>query len=51
MVNRNDKAIVVTGVNGTVVFREGEFRDGYGETVKSGRFLKAGQPARQSVSA
>ena len=51
MVNRNDKAIVATGVNGAVVFREGEFRDGYGETVKSGRFLKAGQPARESVSA
>ena len=42
MVNRNDEAIVATGVNGVVVFREGEFRDGYGETVKSGRFLKAG---------
>jgi N-acyl-D-aspartate/D-glutamate deacylase len=51
MVNRNDKAIVATGVNGVVVFREGEFCDGYGETVKSGRFLKAGQPARASVSA
>ena len=51
MVNRNDKAIVATGVNGVVVFREGEFRAGYGETVKSGRFLKAGQPARASVSA
>ena len=49
MVNRNDAAIVATGVNGAVVFREGEFRDGYGETVKSGRFLKAGQPARESV--
>lgn len=28
MVNRNDKAIVATGVNGAVVFREGEFRGG-----------------------
>ena len=45
MVNRNDAAIVATGVNGEVVFREGEFREGYGETVKSGRFLKAGQSA------
>jgi N-acyl-D-aspartate/D-glutamate deacylase len=51
MVNRNDKAIVATGVNGAVVFRDGEFRDGYGQTVKSGRFLKAGTPARESVSA
>src|ERR1700754_1872920 len=50
MVNRNDKAIVATGINGTVVFREGEFRDGYGDTVKSGRFLKAGQTQREGVA-
>ena len=42
MVNRNDAAVVATGVNGTVVFRDGEFSDGYGTTVKSGRFLRAG---------
>lgn len=41
MVNRNDAAVVATGVGGTVVFRNGEFRDGYGTTVKSGRFLRA----------
>jgi N-acyl-D-aspartate/D-glutamate deacylase len=41
MVNRNDAAVVATGVNGTVVFREGQFREGYGTTVKSGRFLRA----------
>jgi N-acyl-D-aspartate/D-glutamate deacylase len=41
MVNRNDAAVVATGVNGTVVFREGQFCDGYGTTVKSGRFLPA----------
>jgi N-acyl-D-aspartate/D-glutamate deacylase len=40
MVNRNDAAVVATGVGGTVVFRNGEFRDGYGSTVKSGRFLR-----------
>ena len=51
MVNRNDAAVVATGVNGEVVFREGEFREGYGETVKSGRFLRAGESARTSVSA
>ena len=51
MVNRNDAAVVATGVNGAVVFRHGMFRDGYGETVKSGRFLKAGQTDRESVSA
>ncbi len=42
MVNRNDAAIVATGVNGTVVFRDGEFSDGYGTTAKSGRYLRAG---------
>jgi N-acyl-D-aspartate/D-glutamate deacylase len=49
MVNRNDAAVVATGVNGTVVYRNGEFCDGYGTTVKSGHFLRAGQ--RQSTKA
>ncbi|MBP1817770.1 amidohydrolase family protein [Mycobacterium sp. OAE908] len=42
MVNRNDAAIVATGVNGTVVFRDGQFCDGYATTLKTGRFLRAG---------
>lgn len=42
MVNRSDDAVVVTAVNGQVVFRNGQFRDGYGESVKSGRYLRAG---------
>ena len=42
MVNRNDAAVVATGVGGAVVFRNGEFRDGYGKTVQSGRYLRAG---------
>ena len=50
MVNRNDAAVVATGVNGAVVFRKGEFRDGYGKTVKSGRFLKAGAAQREGVA-
>lgn len=41
MVNRNDDTIVATAVNGQVVFRAGQFRDGYGDTVKSGRYLRA----------
>ncbi len=50
MVNRNDAAVVATGVGGTVVFRNGEFCDGYGTTVKAGRFLRAGQqPAPVAV--
>ncbi|WP_372508654.1 N-acyl-D-amino-acid deacylase family protein [Mycobacterium palustre] len=46
MVNRNDDAVVATGIGGTVVFRGGEFREGYGRTVKSGRYLRAGEPHR-----
>ena len=42
MVHRNDAAVIATAVNGTVVFRDGQFRDGYGTTVKSGQFLPAG---------
>ncbi|WP_396934903.1 amidohydrolase family protein [Mycolicibacterium sp.] len=41
MVNRNDDAVVVTAVNGQVVFRAGQFREGYGETVQSGHYLPA----------
>ena len=48
MVNRNDAAVVATGVNGAIVFRNGEFRDGYGKTVKSGRYLRAGAGRSQT---
>jgi N-acyl-D-aspartate/D-glutamate deacylase len=41
MVNRNDAAVVATGVNGAVVYRNGHFRDGYGTTARSGHFLRA----------
>ncbi|WP_421840992.1 N-acyl-D-amino-acid deacylase family protein [Mycobacterium sp.] len=40
MVNRNDATVVATGVGGAVVFRAGQFRAGYGHTVRSGRYLK-----------
>ena len=48
MVNRNDAAVVATGVGGTVVYRNGQFCEGYGTTMKSGRFLgaDAGQTAK-----
>ncbi|BBZ14599.1 N-acyl-D-amino-acid deacylase family protein [Mycobacterium branderi] len=49
MVNRNDAAVVATGVGGVVVFRDGRFRDGYGSTVKSGRFVRAGAQQLQRV--
>jgi N-acyl-D-aspartate/D-glutamate deacylase len=42
MVNRSDDAVIATAVNGAVVFRDGQFRDGYGQSVKSGRYLRAG---------
>ena len=47
MVNRNDAAVTATGVGGAIVFRDGHFREGYGETVKSGRYLRAGSGQRQ----
>lgn len=50
MVNRNDQAVVATGVGGSVVFRAGKFREGYGQTVKSGRYLRAGQRTRRAAA-
>lgn len=54
MVNRNDATVVATGVNGAVVFRGGEcggqFREGYGQTVKSGRYLRAGERRAATTS-
>jgi N-acyl-D-aspartate/D-glutamate deacylase len=51
MVNRNDAAVVATGVNGTVVFRNGQFCEGYATTVKSGRFLGADEVQRAKLPA
>ncbi|MCV7246119.1 amidohydrolase family protein [Mycobacterium mantenii] len=55
MVNRNDDAVVATGVGGVVVFGgsqpKGEFRDGYGQSVRSGRYLRAGERTRRERSA
>lgn len=46
MVNRNNKAVVATAVGGKVVFRRGRFIKGYGRTLQTGHYLKAGrQPA------
>ncbi|UYP18580.1 amidohydrolase family protein [Rhodococcus sp. Z13] len=46
MVDRNDRAVTATAVAGRVVFREGEFVPGYGRTVGTGRFLRAGVDER-----
>ncbi|WP_319449194.1 MULTISPECIES: amidohydrolase family protein [unclassified Mycobacterium] len=51
MVNRNDDAVVATGVNGVVVYRSGQFCDGYGTTVKAGRFLRADSVAAAPAKA
>lgn len=49
MVNRNDKAVVATGVGGKVVYRLGEFIEGYGQTTQTGRYLKAGEKLAAGV--
>lgn len=38
---RNDKAVAATIVGGRVMYRYGAFSDGFGTTVKAGRFLGA----------
>lgn len=49
MVNRSSTAVYATLIGGRVVFQEGEFREGYGRSWRSGRFLRAGEP-RGSVT-
>jgi N-acyl-D-aspartate/D-glutamate deacylase len=49
MVNRNDDAVVATAVNGQVVCRSGDFREGYGQSAKSGRFLRASNATRPTA--
>ncbi|MFD4351722.1 amidohydrolase family protein [Nocardia sp. NPDC058518] len=46
MVNRNDRAVAATIVNGRVVYRDGEFADGVGTDWGPGRFLAAGKKVR-----
>ncbi|MCK0090690.1 amidohydrolase family protein [Rhodococcus sp. F64268] len=46
MVNRNDDAVTATAVAGKVVFREGGFVPGYGTSIGTGRFLRAGVEER-----
>ncbi|MCV7317441.1 amidohydrolase family protein [Mycolicibacillus parakoreensis] len=51
MVNRNDTAVVATGIGGQVVFRDGTFIDGYGRTLQTGHYLKAGQKPAPTAAA
>ena len=47
MVNRNDRAVVATLINGRVVYRESGFVADFGRAPGYGRFLRAGEiPAR-----
>jgi N-acyl-D-aspartate/D-glutamate deacylase len=49
MVNRNDAAVTATVVTGEVVYDRGDFAEGYGRTLGTGRFLRAGE-ARGTVA-
>ncbi|WP_067702797.1 N-acyl-D-amino-acid deacylase family protein [Nocardia jejuensis] len=42
MVNRNDRAVAATLVNGSVLYEYGEFAAGFGTILHAGTFLKAG---------
>ncbi|UGT54245.1 N-acyl-D-amino-acid deacylase family protein [Nocardia asteroides] len=46
MVNRNDRAVTATIVNGRVVYRDGVFAEGLGKAWGPGRFLPAGRKVR-----
>lgn len=50
LVNRSGDAVSATIIGGKIVFRDGEFVPGYGEQMRSGRFLRVGEP-RGSVGA
>ncbi|MGH9138922.1 MAG: N-acyl-D-amino-acid deacylase family protein [Acidimicrobiales bacterium] len=51
MVRRNDAAVDVTCVAGEVVFRRGAFEPGFGETRRTGQFLRAATPQRRRPGA
>ncbi|WP_246023599.1 N-acyl-D-amino-acid deacylase family protein [Nocardia yunnanensis] len=46
MVNRSDRAVTATIVNGCIVYRDGEFAPGLGAQWGPGRFLPAGEQVR-----
>ena len=49
MVNRNDRAVAATVINGRIAYRDGQFAADYGLARGYGRFLRAGEhPARES---
>jgi N-acyl-D-aspartate/D-glutamate deacylase len=44
LVNRSDSAVSATLVSGQVVWRDGAFTPGFGQTHRTGRFLRADEP-------
>ncbi len=51
MVRRNDRAVAATIIGGRVVFERGRFADGFGHTLRTGRFLPAGSATPASPRA
>ena len=50
MVNRNDRAVTATVINGRIAYREGQFATDFGLASGYGRFLRAGEiPAREPM--
>lgn len=47
MVNRNDAAVTAVVINGRLAYRQGQFVADFGASPRYGRFLKAGEPARE----
>jgi N-acyl-D-glutamate deacylase len=50
MVNRNDGVVAATVVNGRIVFRDGRFASGLGESWGPGRFLPADRKVRGATT-
>lgn len=46
MVRRNDRAVRATIISGEVVYRDGQFADGFGRTRRHGSFLPVGETVR-----
>ncbi|RMI30188.1 N-acyl-D-amino-acid deacylase family protein [Nocardia stercoris] len=50
MVNRNDRTVTATIVNGRIVYRDGVFAAGLGDTWGPGRFLPADRPVHGTTT-
>ena len=51
MVNRNDRAVSATIINGRIAWRDGRFAADFGQARGYGRFLRADEiPARAPAS-